>query len=296
MRVFDTFTFNNELELLDLRLNILNDTVDYFVIIEARNNFYGEEKELFYLKNKERFKKFEHKILHIILSKFDFFNPFQNDAFQKNMSFTSIKNILKDDDIFMYSDVDEIPNPEIIKKFKASKPKKIWRLTNQLNFYYLNVRVKNDVWYGTLISFKNNISNFYLKNKELENSKPAEFGIFNLRLYSISENKYQPETLKTTDFIEDGGWHYTYFPTKEKGIYTIYNKLQKHTHKELTVENIANIDHIQDCLKNLKLIIPKETFGEGMPYWELEKFDITEENTHKYIINNIDQYKHLVYN
>lgn len=296
MKVFDAFTFNDELELLEIRLNILDDIVDYFVIIEAENNFYGEPKELFYLKNKEKFKKFEHKILHIILSKFNFHNPFQNDAFQKNMSFKSIQDILKDDDIFMYSDLDEIPNPNIIKEFKEIKPQKIWRLVNQLNFYYLNVRVKNDVWYGTIISFKKNIFDFYLKNIKLEYTQPTQYGIFNLRLYSLSEKKYQPETLKTIDFKDNGGWHYTYFLNKEKGIFNILNKLQKHTHKELTNKNIASIDHIKKCIKDLKIIIPEDIFGTGIPYWDLEVFNITKENTPDFIINNIDQYKHLVYN
>ena len=35
MKIFDSFIFFNELELLDLRLNVLNDVVDYFVLTES---------------------------------------------------------------------------------------------------------------------------------------------------------------------------------------------------------------------------------------------------------------------
>jgi beta-1,4-mannosyl-glycoprotein beta-1,4-N-acetylglucosaminyltransferase len=41
MKIFDTITFFNELDLLELRLNILNDVVDYFVINEANITFTG---------------------------------------------------------------------------------------------------------------------------------------------------------------------------------------------------------------------------------------------------------------
>ena len=43
--------------MLTYRLNILNDVVDYFVLVEATHTFTGKEKGLFYNKNKELFKK-----------------------------------------------------------------------------------------------------------------------------------------------------------------------------------------------------------------------------------------------
>ena len=64
MTIFDTFTFYNELDLLELRLNILGDVVDYFVINEANITFTGKPKPLYYQENKERFKKWEDKIIH----------------------------------------------------------------------------------------------------------------------------------------------------------------------------------------------------------------------------------------
>ena len=48
MTIFDTFTFYNELDLLELRLNILGDVVDYFVINEATITFTGKTKPLYY--------------------------------------------------------------------------------------------------------------------------------------------------------------------------------------------------------------------------------------------------------
>jgi beta-1,4-mannosyl-glycoprotein beta-1,4-N-acetylglucosaminyltransferase len=63
MKVYDCFTFFNELDLLEIRLNELNDVVDYFVLVESKRSFQNKPKECHYLNNKDRFEKFNHKII-----------------------------------------------------------------------------------------------------------------------------------------------------------------------------------------------------------------------------------------
>ena len=46
MAIFDCFQFFNEEHVADLRFNILNDFVDYFVIVESTVNHQGKEKKL----------------------------------------------------------------------------------------------------------------------------------------------------------------------------------------------------------------------------------------------------------
>ena len=67
-KIYDCFLFFNELETLELRLEILNDIVDKFVIVESTVTFSGKEKKLFFNENKEKFKKFEDKIIHVIIN------------------------------------------------------------------------------------------------------------------------------------------------------------------------------------------------------------------------------------
>ena len=66
MKKYDIFTFFNELELLEIRLNILNDYVDYFVLIECTETFSGLKKPLYYNENKNMFERWGHKIIHIV--------------------------------------------------------------------------------------------------------------------------------------------------------------------------------------------------------------------------------------
>ena len=58
MRIFDSFRFFNELDVLEIRFNLLYDLVDYFVITECPYTIMGDEKPLYYWDNRDRFDKF----------------------------------------------------------------------------------------------------------------------------------------------------------------------------------------------------------------------------------------------
>ena len=53
--VYDCFQFFNELDILKLRMHVLNDVVDKFVISEATVTFSGEKKPLYFQENREMF-------------------------------------------------------------------------------------------------------------------------------------------------------------------------------------------------------------------------------------------------
>ena len=114
--VYDSFQFFNELDILYLRMNILKDVVDKFVISESTVTFSGDKKPLFYEENKEMFREFEHKIIHNVVDD----TPMDCDAFtrdhhQKCAVARGLAGCMPED-IVIFSDVDEIPNPETLKK------------------------------------------------------------------------------------------------------------------------------------------------------------------------------------
>ena len=98
VRVFDVFIFFNELDLLDIRLNTLNDKVDFFVLVESTISFSGKPKRLYYQENKHLFEKFNHKIIHHIID--DTPNSFEEirarflnskDELEKNIALHCLK-------------------------------------------------------------------------------------------------------------------------------------------------------------------------------------------------------------
>ena len=67
MKIIDCFIFYNELDLLTYRLNLLNNIVDYFIIVESTHTFVGKEKKLFFDENKHLFENFNNKIIFLTI-------------------------------------------------------------------------------------------------------------------------------------------------------------------------------------------------------------------------------------
>ena len=114
MKVYDCFTFFNELDLLEIRLNELNDVVDYFVLVESKRSFQNKQKSCYYLDNLDRFSKFNHKIIRLEIPEDKFNNnSWDNEKLSWNYIITALDNA-KSEDIIMISALDEIPKKETI--------------------------------------------------------------------------------------------------------------------------------------------------------------------------------------
>lgn len=170
--IYDCFSFFNELDILEIRLNILDEYVDFFVLGESEQTFSNKEKPLFFQENKQRFNKWSDKIIYIKHPKINLTNSFEIAAFQKDNLKTGLINA-SDDDIVYFGDVDEIWIPKQIDD-------KVYNL-RQLNYsYYLNNR-SSEQWVGTIVSKYKNIKNGSL-------------------------NYFRANH---TNELDNGGWHFT---------------------------------------------------------------------------------------
>ena len=114
MKVYDCFSYWDEDFLLDIRLNILNEYVDYFVIVEGNKTWQNNFKKLKF--NINNFAKFEKKIIYVPVEDMpDGDNPYLRENFQRNCISRGIKNA-EEDDLIIISDLDEIPNPMVFKQ------------------------------------------------------------------------------------------------------------------------------------------------------------------------------------
>ena len=213
MKIFDCFMFYDEELILDIRMNILNNFVDYFVIVESKYFHNGKERELKFDINK--YPKFKEKIIYIIQNKQPtglklvnqsdtegeksfkmIFNAHLREHYQRNQ----IQNALKsssDNDIILISDVDEIPNLENIN-IKDIKNKII--LFEQKIFYYkLNRYLPNFIWFGTKACKKKDL----ISPQWLRNIKNKKYNFFRIDTF-FSSSKYIDKL-----FIKNGGWHFS---------------------------------------------------------------------------------------
>ncbi|MDE7275622.1 MAG: glycosyl transferase GT17 family protein, partial [Lachnospiraceae bacterium] len=110
--IYDCIPFFNELDILKLRLQVLAPYVDRFVIEESAVTFSGEPKPMIFAQNREMFAEFGDKILYVAVenSPMDV-TTHERDKFQKNQLIRAMGDC-EPEDIIIFSDVDEIPNPK----------------------------------------------------------------------------------------------------------------------------------------------------------------------------------------
>lgn len=197
--VYDCFMFFNELDLLDLRLNILDSVVDKFILVESSITAQGKRKELFFDNNKELFAKFQDKIIHLVYEPGPSSQP-QPKWFYENQQRDMIVRGLeacKPNDIVLISDVDEIPDPEKILQYMDSPGIKVFE--QQLMYYYTNfVCWTNPIWHGTRMGTYTDLLN---PEQDLEPLPHFSFSAKGLPTYfrfCQGEN------------IPNAGWHFSY--------------------------------------------------------------------------------------
>ncbi|CAO4177911.1 hypothetical protein [Methylorubrum populi] len=119
MRVFDCFLFFNELDLLEIRLHELDESVDVFVIVEATVTFKGNHKPLYFSENRERFAPWLKKIRHLIVDDTpDTDDPWVRQYYQRECLRKGFEDA-SPEDLIIISDVDEILSRDGVNRLKG---------------------------------------------------------------------------------------------------------------------------------------------------------------------------------
>jgi beta-1,4-mannosyl-glycoprotein beta-1,4-N-acetylglucosaminyltransferase len=288
MKIYDCVIFFNEIELLELRLEILNQYIDKFVIVESNVTFSGNKKEFVLEKNLNKFDKFKDKIiykkiqdtpdnfinLHFDKKLFYFENDLEKEVLEKILKY--INNVIyfpkneaqwgretfqrecilrslincNDEDIIILSDLDEIPNVKDLLNYIDKEDVVVFK--QKMFYYFLNFLVDNN-WIGSkACRYK------YLKNT----------AVSDLRLVR-EKNKC----------IENGGWHFSYLGGEQQ----IRKKIEAYSHQEYNNDSIKN-----NILSNIQS--GKDLFGRNMSLTvvELDNF------YPKYILDNVEKYKNWI--
>jgi len=280
-KIYDCFNFYNELDVLELRLNILYDHVDYFVIAESNLTHSGEVKPFYYDDNKERFAKFSDKIISykILDNPKDFVNlestddpelqkiqqymaithrfnrqsqpDYGRDFFQKESVRRALVNC-DDDDIIIFSDADEIPNPYILHNLKKlDLDNSLYALNQYTYYYYINVLKQKD-WFGSRIgAYKN------------------------MKKYSFNEIRGD-DSLSIR--VADGGWHFSFMG----GLEMVKNKLLSYSARDMLYHRV--LDELENNIKN-----------NVDPFFRSSLTTVgIDESYPKYLLDNLDKYHHMI--
>ena len=292
MKIFDCFMYFDEDVVLDLRMNVLDEHIDYFVIVESTFTHKGDARKLKF--NIEKFPNFKDKIIYLVYdNEPKNIKKISNDENETNKSIKYILNAAyrengqrnfiseglkraQPDDLILISDVDEIPN---LMSFDFKNFKEKILIFKQDMFYYkFNLRLPNLIWSGTKGCKKKDL----LNPQWLRNIKDRKYSFYRLDTF-FSKTKYINIKL-----IDNGGWHFSNLKTAKE----IEYKLKSYLHHREFDANPISSDKINEIMKNkiaiydLTLDKRERKFGEGK---KLEKCKI--DILPKYLNENQTTYK-----
>lgn len=259
--IFDIVSYFNELELLNLRLQTLKSLVDCFVIVESNVTHSGITKEY----TLEKYLSELQKNYNIVYVKHEGIenveNPWVNENNQRNAAIKVLD--LKDEDILLISDVDEIPSPIFINGVIRSNFTGVHISIQEMSFFWPNLRSSDQpVWMGgtRAIKWKNHIhidtwrSNYSSSFLDYLN---IEFTLTKLRLVNIGRP------------VLNGGWHLSYYG----GVERIARKLSSFAHTELnsTKSSLSRIDNLMNNQRGFFSNESYSIFGSYLDNYILER-------------------------
>jgi beta-1,4-mannosyl-glycoprotein beta-1,4-N-acetylglucosaminyltransferase len=140
VRIYDTFLFDGELDLLDHRLRQNFDATDVFVLIEAAETYRGKSKPLVFAENRDRFAWAAHKIRAIELNSLGMrqSSPRARAAVQRNTLLMALQDATEWD-VILILDADEIPSLTALAELYAHGLTKPCRLEMTRHYQRLNL-------------------------------------------------------------------------------------------------------------------------------------------------------------
>ena len=263
-KIYDCITFFQENFITNVRFEILNDIVDYFVICESIYDHRGKKKKLnFKLLNE----KFRSKIIYIVYQEeFTGQDLWENQAQQREYIFEGLKSA-NDNDHIMFSDPDEIPNPDKLRS--------------------LNLQNKYGIFLQDCFCYKVNLFNKYespwegTKICKMKNLKSINRMRQDIKAKNLKYKFYRIDKEKDIQLINDGGWHFNNLMSPQD----ISIKLKTFAHSEYAGEEFSSVNIINEKIK--KKI---DLFNRGHTY-EVVNLGKSFPN---YILNNLDKFKEYI--
>ncbi len=276
MAIYDCFCFYNEIDILELRLKLLDRKVDYFVISEAEYTHSGKFKGFTLESFRDRLSPWWNKIKYVrVYEKGRKEDTWFLENRQRNLLLSKINP--EDNDIILISDIDEVPFPTRIPN--KVKPGKVLCLLQHMRYYYANCAVENHlIWEGgtralAYVTVKNNLlSEKGVKYNYISFRKELNEGVTltKVRLY------------RHLQFIPDGGFHLSWMG----GIEAILKKLHATSHQEINTAFRRDKSNILRCLtEGSDPITGKKLFN--LKPFNAEGESLTQMLPHSFFTNDI---------
>lgn len=257
--IVDSFMLSNELDILELRLNILGDYVDRFVIVESDHTFTNIPKKYNFEDNADRFAKWHDKIQYIKSKSPCHSDPWLNENWSRDQIGKGWVD-LSDKDIILFSDVDEIFRPEAIEFVKNTN----------FNFYAMIMPVS-----------------YYKFNYVDVMSDKISYVAWGLAFRGfhkhLGHQMRKHHTYVPFAYLHHAGWHFSWMGNTDH----ILNKLAGFSHTE------CNTDQTRFILSNVDQLIKNNVDHIDL---KREKYRVVKLDNYfpKYLVDNQDFYSNYI--
>lgn len=232
MKIYDCFTFFNELDLLDLRLATMYDHVDHFVIVEATTTFQNTPKPLYLYENWQRYSKYQDKIIHVVVDDMPLSaDPWQNERHQRDAIMRGLTRAAPDD-IAIIADVDELIRGSVLDQIRQD-PKQVYGFRVPYFNFKFNYMLTGDNETYCIWATASRVAAL---------SSPEDLRRSRWDLNQFAYN-YSDENIQ---IFEHAGWHFTYLGNTE----FVKQKIQSFAHNELNTDDFLSHISVEDSIAN----------------------------------------------
>lgn len=193
MKVIDCIPFLNENDVYEIRARELSDVVDVFLVVECRETFGGDRRELKF--DCERFAWLGDRLKYVVLDSLepkcsDRVTGRQREAFMRDAMLPYI--LESGADVAIIADCDEIPSADAVRRALRNVGHSIQRFA-QRSFYYA-------------VNWLVDVGHDFASRARMGTVRELE------AIGSVYKFRMAPAIP-----VEDGGWHFGYFSDiKEK--------------------------------------------------------------------------------
>ena len=263
-KILDCITFFDNNFIFDLRYNVLKDHVDYFVICESKFDHRNEIKKLNFDRKVYNSKKIKYIVLEQPFPKKT--NLWENQAIQREYLLQNL-SFAEPEDYILFSDPDEIPNPDILRNLNLKKKYGIF-FQKCFNYKFNLFNPYESPWEGTRLCKKKNLKSIDFMRQKIK-SKNLRYNFF----------RFDKE--KSIQIYQNAGWHFNNIMDPEK----ISLKLKTFAHSEFSESKYSDIEIIRSKIE--KKI---DLFDRGHQYKAID-FD---ESFPDYLYSNYELYKNYI--
>lgn len=267
-KIYDCFTFYNEFDILELRLQEHWDYVDKFVIAEANTTHQGNPKDFLLEQNWDRFKPYADKIVHIKVDDMpQHANAWVPENFQRNALARGLMDA-DESDVILVSDCDELVRDAAFEYIKESEHD-LFATRIPLFYFKLNYMMyqPNQTLIGAI-----GVRRKFLQTPQ----RIRDMGV------GLMQRPWDYNDGRQCS-IPHAGWHFSYFGNDDH----VKNKIKSFAHQETNNEYILNQVNLEDIFKNKRGLDANNT---------TEKFEIVEVDEYfpNTVVNNLEKYSDFI--